>query len=1427
MQKRFQKLLLIMVTMFVPWIIQAQSLGDYTFSTGVDTTKWIDMSSATQILTPSNSDALASSVQDIGFAFPFGDEDYTQYSVNTDGNLRLGSTVTGTSNCNTPFSSTYANINNPKINFFGCDGFGVADSHYVKAINTVDATGDSMLVVEFCMGTFNTTTRNNLYKWQVHLYPNGNIEIVYGAYPATGPAVSRQIGLCINASDGWTVSHYNHGANHFTGGTPYSSVGVWEWPTQGRYYRFAMPIYSCPKPTHIAVSNLVANHFDINWTDTSAATAWIVRLTGNDTIIYDSVVSSCSVSFTGLESATRYRVQVAGLCPNGDTSLFRTTKVLTPCALLTRLPYTQNFDNEEGATTTSVPTNNLPPCWNYLNHGTRSNYTGYPAVYSSATYSHSGSNSMRFYSFYTAADSAQYAILPPTDSTIYPLNNLMLTFQMRARNTGSTYAAVAVIGVMTNPTDASTFVPVDTVNSNGVTTYSGYEVSFASYTGPHGYVTMMFPYAAHVGFSYNAGYVDDIVLDVLPTCLPVSNLMVTGVNDGSISLSWSPTGSETSWIVSDGTNDYMVSDTVYTLTGLSATTTYLISVRAYCDGDTSAAVAVTATTTCGVITALPFVENFDGVTGSTTLSLATNNLPSCWSNYNTGTNTSYSGYPIVYSNSTYAHSGTNCMRFFNNGQAHFSDQIAVMPMTDSLTLPLQGLQVSFWLRDAGLNSLVVGVMTDPTDRTTFVAVDTISTNGSSTYGQHTVRLDSYNGPHGRVAFMAPQGSAGFVLFFIDDVVLESLAVCPPVQNLTALNIAPNSVDVRWTETGSASTWYVTYMPVGYSLDSAVTLVTHDTTVTITGLAANTDYTVMVVANCDSMTSDTGVVTFHTPCNYITSLPYVENFDGVIGSTSTTLATNNLPACWGYYNTGTSPAYSGYPIVYSSSAYAHSGTNSMRFYTYITAGTFSDQIAVMPMTDSTTLPVSGLQVSFWTSSTATAYNSYVVVGVMSDPTDAATFVPIDTIRTNGSTSYTNHTVMLGRYAGPHGHIAFKVPQPASSVLPHNALVIDDITIDYMPACPDVTDLYADNVTSNSVTLHWDNDPMAQSWIIEYGFQGFDQGTGTMATSSTNSYTVSGLLDDMDYDFLVRAVCGDNWQSEGVASVTATTQAGTVTCDAPIGVSAVVAGNAATVSWMSGAGNISFQIEYGTRDFAHGAGTTITTNASPAMLSGLNYETEYDVYVKAYCGGDAYSAWSTVASFTTEPEGSQDCDPVTDLAASNVTENSALISWTPDTTGDEWEVVLTYAAGVTVSEASTTERQYLLNGLTPSTAYIAKVRTVCGDGQYSTFVSTSFTTVSAGIDNVEGTTCAIYPNPTSGATTIRITGITGKVKITVIDITGREVVVATSGSNGTLGGETLDCSGDCAKTMDVDRLGQGAYFVRITGENVSMVRKLIVR
>ena len=79
------------------------------------------------------------------------------------------------------------------------------------------------------------------------------------------------------------------------------------------------------------------------------------------------------------------------------------------------------------------------------------------------------------------------------------------------------------------------------------------------------------------------------------------------------------------------------------------------------------------------------------------------------------------------------------------------------------------------------------------------------------------------------------------------------------------------------------------------------------------------------------------------------------------------------------------------------------------------------------------------------------------------------------------------------------------------------------------------------------------------------------------------------------------------------------------------------------------------------------------------------------------------------------------------------------------------------------------------------------------------------------------CRLYPNPAKGSTTVSVTGISGKVRIAVLDLSGREVL-----------GETMECSADCEKTLDIEGLAEGAYFVRITSEaGAPMVKKLIVR
>ncbi len=368
------------------------------------------------------------------------------------------------------------------------------------------------------------------------------------------------------------------------------------------------------------------------------------------------------------------------------------------------------------------------------------------------------------------------------------------------------------------------------------------------------------------------------------------------------------------------------------------------------------------------------------------------------------------------------------------------------------------------------------------------------------------------------------------------------------------------------------------------------------------------------------------------------------------------------------------------------------------------------------------------------------------------------------------------------------------------------------------CPDVTGLTSSNVTTNSVTLNWNNDPMAESWIIEYGYEGFNQGTGITATATSNSYVVTGLTDDSDYEFYVKAVCGTNWNSENWVSTTATTLASTVPCDEPTGVTTAVADNSVTVNWTANTGNISFEIEYGTHGFNHGAGIVTNATASPAVISNLEYETDYDIYVRAVCDQNTYSDWSTVATFTTGQRPSEDCNPVTDLAVSNITDNAAVVTWTPGAPDDNnWQVVLTDDHGNDVLDTYRQEPNITLSDLTPGTNYVVKVRTVCADNNFSAYVSVNFrTTGGEGIDNVSGASCSIYPNPTSNSTTVSVSGVNGKVKIEVVDMNGR-----------TVASETLECSSECVKTMDVNNLAQGAYFVRITGDNTNMVKKLIVR
>ena len=82
-----KKIVSIFVTMLMCVLsmnLSAQTLADYTYTTGTDASRWITLTSPTNLIT-STGDYAVSGVNDLGFSFMFGNQSYSQFSVNADG----------------------------------------------------------------------------------------------------------------------------------------------------------------------------------------------------------------------------------------------------------------------------------------------------------------------------------------------------------------------------------------------------------------------------------------------------------------------------------------------------------------------------------------------------------------------------------------------------------------------------------------------------------------------------------------------------------------------------------------------------------------------------------------------------------------------------------------------------------------------------------------------------------------------------------------------------------------------------------------------------------------------------------------------------------------------------------------------------------------------------------------------------------------------------------------------------------------------------------------------------------------------------------------------------------------------------------------------------------------------------------------------
>ena len=1206
-----------------------------------------------------------------------------------------------------------------------------------------------------------------------------------------------------------------------------SSINNWElgalisrgYAGNGHYVAFRVPqwfanniylddinihyIPSCLNVVNIHATNITPYTADISWTANGSETQWNYVFGPAGTVDPDNATpmsaNSNNITLTDLAANTLYDIYVQANCGDGDLSIWMRASFRTECAPMTLLPYEENFDSYTGSTSTS--TNVLPSCWSRYNTGT--SYTGLPTIYASAA--HSGSNSMYFYTYSSTAYSDQIAILPEIDTTAIPINTLQLSLFMRSYSTS--YPFNVQVGVMSDPNDVNTFQLVQTLTVSG-TSYVEQEAYFDNFTGSGNFIALK---VAQPTSNYNYGYIDDIVLSAIPSCSPISELNVSNIAGSSALVSWSnghfgTISSYTLEYSEAGQENWMtvsnnITTTSYMLSGLEPQTQYDVRVIVNCDdGEESDGVVETFYTRC-----LAGGEMAIG-NGTTTSTY----LPS------------YSFYKHSYTQQIFTAAemgGASNITSVSFDMANLSQQrhytIYMMHTTESAVnawIPAANAQLVFngdhvfqtgWntfdfntpFAYNGVDNLLLIVLDD---NDSYVSGNSWYTHASTTNCARYIYTDS--APY---SISTVPTSTGTALSVNNNVIFggncDTTATCF-APNMYVDNVDTTSADIIWVPGLDESNWELEYTLYG---DTNWIPIANPTggLITLDQLTPNTHYAVRMRSDCGGgdYSPSWAMADFRTECG-LTSIPFTENLN------SYGTGNNAFPDCWVRYNNySTTP----YPYI---TATNNSGTTGGSLYYY--ASTTSYDIAVMPEINT---DVNTLEVTFYLR--VGSVTNGMIVGVMDNPTDFDNFVPVDTVFCSTTGVFQYQEVDMDTYTGTGKHIAFK-----SYTVSAGAMYLDDIYVTLIPSCKRPGDVTVSNVDMTSAVVAWTERGSATAWEIEYGPAGFTPGNnaGTTVQVSTNPFTLTGLTTGTEYDVYVRSNCGGGDISEVsmnhatfLTSLCSTADQCeyVFSCedsygDGWNGGTILVQQNGVTVATVT--------IDNGSNYTAH---VMLCDNVSTALVwTEGNYDDECSFTVANPVGTVIYTSSvlssGSLFTFTTDCNAMPlTCDAPTNLSVSNVTDNSAIVTWTAGGSETSWDVEYKLHSASQWQQTTVTQTSFTITGLTASSNYDVRVKALCDNNLESEFVNGNFTT-SVGIDDINfSQNISLLPNPADNYIELRVNSNVEMTEAVVYNAFGQQI-------------QTVQLTDNHAR-IDLSNMAAGMYFVRVNGEGVTATKKFIKR
>ena len=1161
---------------------------------------------------------------------------------------------------------------------------------------------------------------------------------------------------------------------------------------------------NCTTPSSIRAIDSTHNSVKIAWTAGGSETEWTVQYRKASetawTTFSPNVTATPEVTIAGLEAGTQYAFRVKAVCSPTEESMFGTPFLhKTLCTSVSTV--SENFEG--------TPVESIPNCWTKI---LGSSITKFPSVVAKNTDKGVPSKAMVF-----THKRLQYLILPAMS---VPLNTLQLKFKL---NREHLKCGVFKVGYMSDPNDTSTFVAVASFDDSKYKKMLPKQVFFngvADNSGANRYIAFRCGNNPEITSSYDYYYwVDDIEVSPAPACLPTTNLKVSNIKPDSADISFKHEASANTWqyvytddpsVSPDSLTPTTITSDSITVSGLTPDTEYRLWVRTKCSStDTSdwSLEPVTFRTDCRHITTIPLQEDFSS-------SQAHNgNLPSCWTkvlSYKGGFPTKL--YPEVVKDSLVFKT--------NNSYLNKSHNLVVTP---KFGVALDTLEVSFTLTRTDKKSapFIVGVMSDPSDTATFVAMDNIASTDNLPH-TYDVSLAAAPSTHRYIAFRLIPNTTGSSGYEMDDLDIHRLPACrrPIRLSVEEATISTDSAVVSWNAGGTETRWTLEYKTRAAgewtTIDSIST-----TRYTLKHLKASTQYLVRVKSLCTAISSESAFTSesiFYTLCG-ATALPWMEDF-------SQATATMFPPRCWARYDQKASDVFGGAELknvttssflsgiwqydnstygmntggkakinIFGNSTYGWLVTPSIRleansvleFDLSFTKHNSSDKATDTRADDKFMVIVSTDNGTTWAEANATVWSN-----------DSTATHRLN----NVSNIATPFTVDLSKYSG-----VVKIAFYAESLEGSNGdndLYLDNILVKRnIP--PTVVTLPADNITHNTATLH--KKVTEGSYLIdEEGFFYKADTTSALWRQVTDS-VLTGLSPHTTYLYYAFAQVKDSVYRG--ATLTFTTTGNPV-------VHPTVTTEAATDITQTGATlhkTVTDDPSEPVREqgWKWRKATDATWSVSPTgMLTSLEQNTKYEfyAYAKTDINADGYNG--STLTFTTL---AHTPPTVTTLDATAIGMYAAKLRKTV-TAGTEpiveqgWK----YKKVGEVVWTQTTDSN--LNGLGQNTEYEFYAYAVTNTYPMTKGETLRFTTLAAvDVERVDYKVI-VYPNPADDFVTIALDGCTDGADVQIADMLGRVV------------GRYRIAAGESGISLDVSSLAAGNYLVRIVSGDRVIIEKLII-